>query len=75
MNVVIDGVEYAPVTEAHPDIDKIIKGLVYEFWGDAVNTKSIPELMERIRVRVYDDEQGDPIELVIGNVVKQLKGE
>lgn len=75
MKVVIDGVRYVPVVEANANMEAIARGLIYQFWGEAGEGKELAEKMEGLRVRVFDDGEGEPIESVLADIARELNKE
>lgn len=73
MEVIIDGVRYVPVVDAHPDMNAIARGLLKSFYGDVdKNDPDLAQKMESITVRVYDDGQGESIESVLADIASEL---
>lgn len=72
MEVIIDGVKYVPVMEANANMEAIARGLIYSFWGEACNKSTLPEKMEGLTVRVFDDGKGEPIENVLADIAREL---
>jgi hypothetical protein len=72
MKVEIDGVPYAPVTEAHPAIELIARALAGVFWGDMPHM-SLDELLDGLTVSVNDNGDGEPIRDVLAAIVSAIK--
>lgn len=72
MEVIIDGVRYAPVSEANPTINAIARGLLASFWGYIGDDKDLADKMKGITIWVYDDGQGEPIEKVLADIAEEL---
>ena len=73
MEVVIDGVRYVPVVEAHANAKAIMCCLAESFWG--VLKPDDPDLagkLDGLRVRVYDDEKGEPIADVVASIIEAI---
>lgn len=69
-SVVIDGVIYVPVMKSSPDMEKIARGLMMDFWGEIA--MDMEKAMDGLSVRVYDDGEGLPIKEVLANIAQQL---
>ncbi len=69
--ITIDGVRYAPVTEANPSMDAIARGLAYGYWGESAD-KPLAELLDGLSVRVCDDGDGAPIEEVLADIANAI---
>ena len=70
--VMIDGVRYVPVIEAHASMKAVARGLLASFWGHVGDDKDLAEKIEGITVRVFDDGTGEPIEKVLADIAIEL---
>jgi len=74
MEVVIDGVRYVPVCEAHPLAKQIAVGLVASFWrGMDPNDPKTPERLEGLTIRVHEDGKGPTIDEAVAEILAVIQ--
>ena len=74
MDVVIDGVRYVPVCDAHPLAKQIAVGLAASFFG--VLDPSDAETLDRLRgltIEVREDGRGETIDDVVAEILEAIQ--
>ena len=71
MDVVINGVRFVPAIEANRDMRAIARGLIAEFWG-CVKDSELEEKIDGLTVRIMDDGQGTPVEVILAHIADAL---
>ena len=56
MNVIIDGVRYAPITDSNPNAEQIARGIMENFWGEIPDSYDWKEEARSLRVSCSDRE-------------------
>ena len=69
--VIIDGVRYLPISDAHPDSRRIKAGLL-ESWMSVQNLGEVDEKGNEITVLVNDMGEGEPIDDVVADILNAM---
>lgn len=74
-NVVIDGVEYVPISKANPNAEQIARGIMESFWGELPIGYSWERESSELRVDCSDglkDDSPTVIE-VVGRILNRME--
>ncbi len=72
MEVIINGVRYVPVIEAHAQMTAIAKALLSLSWGKVSKSDNLQELIQEHSVYVNDGGEGETLEFVLSQIAQEL---
>ena len=77
MEVIINGVRYAPVTDSNPNAEHIARGIMEEFWGDLPEGYDWKQEARDLRVSCSDSEsiQCPSVLDVVGRIIHRIEKE
>jgi hypothetical protein len=71
--VIIDGVRYVPVCDAHPLAKQIAVGIVAQYWGELdPNDPKTPGKIEGLTIDVREDGQGVSVENAVSDILEAI---
>lgn len=73
-HVVINGVEYLPVSKANPNAEQIARGIMESFWGEIPDSYSWENEASELRVECSDSLHDDSptVMEVVGQILNRL---
>lgn len=71
--VIIDGVEYVPISNSNPSAEHIARGIMELFWGEIPQDKDWKSEASELFVNVQEDSFGNPSVMdVVGRILKRM---
>ena len=77
--VVIDGVEYVPVSKSNPSAEQIARGIMESFWGEIPRGCDWKDQANDLRCRCSDsfplNDEDPTVMQVVGHILARIKPE